>query len=90
MESDYSAASGELPTIMDIQMDPATAYAQMTGEYREDVTEDEVLRKMIEVKAHELGENKDPQNGFYYVETPLVKAMRHGYLIEIQERATRS
>jgi len=85
MESDCSAASGELPTIMDIQMDPATAYAQMTGEYREDVTEDEVLRKMIEVKAHELGENKDPQNGFYYVETSLVKAMRHGYLIEIQE-----
>ena len=78
------SACSEMPSILDIQMDPASAYCRMTGEYLEGVTENEVLQKMIEVKAQELG-NDSQTNSFYYVDTPLVNTMRYGYLIEIQE-----
>lgn len=85
MEADAALCSG-LPSLMDIQMDPASAYCQMTGEYREDVTENEVLQKMVELKAQELGDGLNG-NSFRYVDTPLVKAMRYGYLVELQEPA---
>lgn len=83
MDGETEICSG-LPSLMDIQMDPASAYCQMTGEYRADVTENEVLQKMMEIKAQELGDSSNG-NSFRYVDTPLVKAMRYGYLVELQE-----
>lgn len=74
----------ELPSLEDIRMDPATAYCDMTGEYVEGISEDAVLAKMVELVAEKKGD--EPQkNRFTYVETPLIKALRHGYLVEIQE-----
>jgi len=84
----------ELPNLQDIQMDPGTAYEKLTGVYDEDVTEDTVYMKLLEVigqqayeKASAAKEDVDNQTGqrFRYVDTPLVQAMKYGYLLEVQE-----
>jgi len=78
------------PTLEDIQMDPSTAYKKLTGTYIENISESEVYNKLIEViKIDSKTETKaDSHNGsqkFIYTDTPLVKAIRNGYLIELQE-----
>ena len=81
-------AAKEYPSLMDIQMDPASAYCKLTGEYDETVTEDMVYEKLLEVMDRDAkalaAENSSGQH-FRYVETPLITAIRKGYLIEIQE-----
>lgn len=78
-----------LPSLEDIQMDPPSAYYKLTGDYEETVTETEVYDKLVEVitlqaKQTDEGSKQSGQH-FRYVETPLIQAMRNGYLIEIQE-----
>jgi len=78
------------PTLEDIQMDPSTAYKKLTGTYIENISESEVYNKLIEViKTDSKSEIKaDSYSGsqkFIYTDTPLVKAIRNGYLIELQE-----
>lgn len=46
---DNSEADGSLPSFQDIQLDPASAYFKLTGEYRPAVTDAEVYEKMVEV-----------------------------------------
>lgn len=78
----------DYPTFDDIRMDTATAYYKLTGEYSEDITEDEVYKKLIEVislNASNKENNNENSQKFSYVESPLIKAMKYGYLIEIQE-----
>jgi len=82
----------KLPSLQDIQIDPATAYKTLTGVYDENITESEVYNKLIEVvmefAAKQFHAGINPTTGeqkFRYVETPLVKAMKYGYVIEIQE-----
>jgi len=79
-----------LPSLEDIQMDHASAYEMLTGIYQEDISIDEVYTKLIEVireAAIKDSDKSDKQQaqGFRYVETPLVKAMKYGYVLEIQE-----
>lgn len=78
----------EYPSLTDIQMDPATAYKKLTGTYDESVTEEQVYEKLLEVMEQDAkalaGKNASGQH-FRYVETPLITAIRNGYLIEIQE-----
>lgn len=79
----------EYPTLMDIQMDPPSAYYKLTGQYEENITEGEVYDKLVEVialQARQENENGKPQGQYFrYVETPLIQAIRNGYVIEIQE-----
>jgi len=82
----------QLPTLEDIQMDSATAYEMLTGIYDENISESDVYTKLIEVvmesAAKQFRAGMDADSGeqkIRYVETPLVKAMKYGYLIEIQE-----
>lgn len=75
------------PTFQDIMLDPATAYQKMTGIYEPTISVEDVYQKLIEsisnnVQDHSSG---DAQQKFKYVDTPLVEAIRYGYLIEIQE-----
>ena len=76
------------PTFEDIQMDPPSAYYKLTGIYDENILEAQVYDKLLEViKAeaqHEAGSESQGQR-FRYVDTPLVRAIRNGYVIEIQE-----
>ena len=80
--------AAEYPSLTDIQMDPATAYKKLTGTYDDSVTEEQVYEKLLEVMEQDAkalaGKNASGQH-FRYVETPLITAIRNGYLIEIQE-----
>lgn len=74
------------PTFEDIRMDAATAYFKLTGEYNEAITEDEVYHKLLEVIAEDARKFGDTaKQQFSYVESPLVQAMRKGYVLELQE-----
>ena len=76
----------EYPTFEDIRMDAATAYFKLTGEYNETITEDEVYDKLLEVIAEDARKFGDTtKQQFSYVESPLVQAMRKGYVLELQE-----
>lgn len=75
----------ELPTLDDILMDPPTAYAKLTGEYNEEISEADVYQKLIEtVQARALAET-GVRPGFRYVESNFIRALRRGYVIELQE-----
>ena len=69
-------------------LDPATAYQKLTGTYNEEVTEEVVYQKLIDTIFSETNEQYKSQSShqsFKYVDTPLVEAIRYGYLIELQE-----
>lgn len=76
----------ELPKISDIIMHPPSVYKELTGVYDEARTEDDVLQKLIEIAVSRLM-GKEEKNGksIRYVESPLLEAIRHGYLCELQE-----
>ncbi len=78
----------EYPTFQDIMLDPATAYQKLTGTYEETVTEETVYQKLIDTIFEEMHEHYAEHTSnqrFKYVDTPLVEAIRYGYLIELQE-----
>lgn len=85
---DAGSGTRDYPTLMDIQMDPPSAYCKLTGDYDETVTENEVYEKLLDVMegdAKALAEDNKGGQRFRYVETPLITAIRKGYVIEIQE-----
>lgn len=72
-----------IPSNEEIDEDPAGAYYNMTGDFNDSITPDEVrdaIAKMIDEK-NKKREEKD----FRYVYTPLIEAIKNGYVIEIQE-----
>ncbi len=85
--TESSKIRGEYPTFEDIRMDPSTAYFKLTGEYCEEISENDVYNKLLEVIAENTRAEKEDNNTqkFQYVESPLIKAMKYGYLCEIQE-----
>ena len=77
---------GELPKISDIIMHPPSVYKMLTGVYDEEKTEDDVLQKLIEIAVGNLVEKEEtPGQRIRYVDTPLVEAIRFGYVCELQE-----
>ena len=83
-----TALERQYPSFQDIMLDPASAYEKLTGTYDENVTEDQVYKQLIDTifdEMHEYYASKTSQQNFRYVDTPLVEAIRNGYLIEIQE-----
>ncbi len=88
VDGKLSSLQNEYPSFQDIMLDPATAYQKLTGIYDEEVTEDVVYKQLIDTIIDEMHENYKNQSShqkFKYVDTPLVEAIRHGYLVEIQE-----
>ncbi|MBQ6148536.1 MAG: AAA family ATPase [Oscillospiraceae bacterium] len=71
-----------LPSATDMTLDPVTSYYQISGEHKNDATEDDCL-KAIQKRYYDLF-NKSG-NGFIKVESPLVQAFRNGWVCEIQE-----
>ena len=81
-----SVTTGETPSYKDIEMDAAYAYTMLTGEEApENVTGDDVLDLLIEKAVSEKGESKGLE--YEYSDSVLVKAIRYGWLCEIQEPA---
>jgi len=84
--SDSCYGDDELPKVSDIVMHPPSVYMALTGEYDDDKTEDDVLQKLVDIAVSRLAA-KEEQTGqrIRYVDTPLIEAIRHGYVCEIQE-----
>lgn len=60
----------------------------MTGTYDETVTEDIVYQTLVDhifEEMHQKYTETSKSQRFRYVDTPLVEAIRNGYLVEIQE-----
>lgn len=88
VDGKLSSLQNEYPTFQDIMMDPATAYQKLTGTYDEAVNEDAVYQKLVDTIFEEMHEHyakQDSHQKFKYVDTPLVEAIRYGYLVELQE-----
>lgn len=80
--------TGTYPTFQDLLLDPATAYYKMTGIYDENISSEMAHQKLVSVVAEQTKEQDTPyssQQRFKYTDTPLVDAIRNGYLIELQE-----
>lgn len=84
----YQNAYGDLdlnalPTATDISNDPEMAYKAITGKGKRDATEADCLSAIIQRAA--AGNVNSGANGFHYVESPLIQAIRNGWVCEIQE-----
>ena len=85
-DSTSPAADFELPKISDIVMHPPTVYEYLTGSYDEQKTEDDVFEKLVELAAGKLQDRKSQQRQVIrYADTPLIEAIRCGYVCEVQE-----
>ena len=73
----------DLPSATDISMDPAMAYEQITGQEKRDATEKDYFSEMFRLMMSRCAEACS--QGFRYVESSLIKAIRNGWLCEIQE-----
>ena len=76
-----------IPTFTDISMDPEFAYKMLTGEEAtENITADDALSMVIQKSIEKV----NPENGsvqYEYCDSPLVRAIKNGWLCEIQEPA---
>ena len=84
-----------LPDLDDMDYDPAGVYLALTGVENQAATPQNcmelVLEKVTE-KVRQLsfvpGENTNSGQTYTYVETDFIKALKNGYLVEIQEPST--
>ena len=82
-----------LPDLEDMDYDPAGVYQALTGEENPEATSQDcmelVLEKVTE-KVRQLSSKKEEASGqtYTYVETDFIKALKNGYLVEIQEPST--
>lgn len=81
-----------LPTPEDVEMDPEWSYEQLTGKSKKDATSLEcnelIAKKVFERGCAISGSGNDGGQRFRYTETDLIKALKYGYLLEIQEPST--
>lgn len=76
-----TTSTSDLPTIEDIEFDLADSYKRLTGKKMpKGVTENEVIQLLVD-KQSEAGNGKD----FVYVPSPLVQALKYGWVCECQE-----
>lgn len=84
----------KLPSMDDMDYDPAGVYHALTGVENQAATPQDcmelVLEKVTE-KVRQLSvsvEGKTQSQTYTYVETDFIKALKNGYLVEIQEPST--
>lgn len=84
-----------LPDLDDMEYDPCGVYQALTGIEKESATVQEcmgiVLDRVTEkVRALSKRDENAGNSGqtYTYIETDFVKALKHGYLIEVQEPST--
>lgn len=78
-----SQDSEYIPTTAEIDSDPVGAYYNMTGEFVDTVTADEVKDALAERMAEKKSQKEEKD--FRYVYTPLIEAIKNGYVLELQE-----
>lgn len=84
-----------LPDLDDMDYDPAGVYLALTGLNKEDATSQEcmaVVLDQVTAKLQQLCTVKPETAGagqtYTYVETDFIRALKHGYVVEIQEPTT--
>ena len=84
-----------LPDLDDMDYDPAGVYLALTGFNKEDATSQEcmaVVLDQVTAKLQQLCTVKPETAGagqtYTYVETDFIRALKHGYVVEIQEPTT--
>ena len=85
-----------LPDLDDMDYDPAGVFHALTGTDNESATSQDcmaIVLDMVTEKVRELSKRDETSANnaptYNYVETDFIKALKNGYLVEIQERATR-
>ncbi len=84
-----------LPGLDDMDYDPAGVYKALTGKEKSEATSqdcmaivlDRVTEKVRALSKREENSNSSGQT-YTYVETDFIKALKNGYVIEIQEPST--
>lgn len=82
-DSAWETMTGEKVENMTYEKCMSEAYFRVTGE-KKDITIGEYVSFLIAHDKAKAGDN----NQFMYVESPLVKAVRNGWVVEIQEPTT--
>ena len=84
-----------LPGLDDMDYDPEGVFKALTGTEKPGVKSQdcmEVVLKMVTEKVKALSKRVEPKKdggqSFSYVETDFIKALEHGYVVEIQEPTT--
>lgn len=81
-----------LPDIDDLEYDPVGVYKALTGATKTDATPQDCLQVVMDKvtqKVKELTKRAEPKSDkgqvFTYIETDFIKALKNGYVVEIQE-----
>ena len=84
-----------LPELDDMDYDPVGVYKALAGVENESATSQDCMQLVLEKvtdKVKALSKRAEGQNNggqsFTYVETDFLKALKHGYVVEIQEPTT--
>ena len=82
-----------LPGLDDLDYDPAGAYFALTGEENQNATAQECMELVLEKVTEKVCQlsaapAESPGQTYTYVETDFIKALKNGYLVEIQEPST--
>ena len=85
----------QLPELDDIDYDPAGVYQTLTGIEKPNATSQDCMAAVLDMvtdkvrKLSEHTENKEQSGQSYiYTETDFIKALKNGYVVEIQEPTT--
>ncbi len=83
----------KLPDMDDIAYDPAGSYMELTGMEKDNASLQDCMHVMLERVAERMRlltqvQESDKGQSYVYVETDFVRALRNGWLVEIQEPAT--
>lgn len=73
----------DLPDAEQIEFDPEEAYYQITGERKDDVASIDCIEAIL-AKVNQL----QPTDGYYFQESELMKALKYGWIVELQEPTT--
>ena len=81
-----------LPDLEDMDFDPCGVFQSLTGITNEDVTSRDCMAVVMDMVAEKIKALSKPAEGeqssgqtYTYVETDFIKALKNGYLLEIQE-----
>ena len=81
-----------LPDLEDMDFDPCGVFQTLTGIVNEEVTSRDCMAVVMDMVAEKIKALSKPAEGesssgqtYTYVETDFIKALKHGYVIEVQE-----
>ena len=81
-----------LPSLDDMDYDPAGTFESLTGVENDDATSRDCMAVVMDMVTEKIKaltkpvEKESPSGQTYtYVETDFIKALKHGYVVEIQE-----